>query len=432
MLIGLHRLLYTLIAAFAVPFAFVRLAWRSRREPGYRAHLSERLGFGPALPAVPRIWIHAVSVGETRAALPLVRRINAEIPEARVLLTHTTPAGRATGRELFGSSVDQAWLPYDIPCANRRFLERTRPGLCLLLETEIWPNLLAATRAAGIPAWLVNARLSERSARGYSRAATLTRGALNDLAGIVCQTPAHADRFRRLGAARVSVAGNLKFDFPVPADTAPRAEALRERWGHDRLVWVFGSSREGEEEEILAVLDTAGLPSQSLLVLVPRHPQRFDEVAGLLSARGIDHVRRSSPDPVLPGTRVVLGDSMGEMLAYYASAEAVLMGGTLLEYGGQNLIEVMAVGRPVILGPHTFNFADVASAAVEAGAAVRVDDARAALRAVARLLGDGDRAARMGAAGREFTECHRGALERIWAELPLEQIRTGRSRPGGA
>ena len=411
------RFAYSALLWIALPFVLARLAWRARRQPGYLERLGERFGAAPRTAGNPVIWVHAVSVGETRAAAPLVALLRHDHPGASILLTHMTPTGRATGREIFGETVTQAWLPWDHGFAVRRFLERARPAFGVLLETEIWPNLLAECHARGIPVFLVNARLSARSAAGYGRVARLTREALGNLAGVAAQTEEDALRLEALGAREVAVTGNIKFDLAVPGDIAARAAHLRALFGAGRRVWVAGSTRDGEEALLLEAIEAAGLPADVLVVVVPRHPQRFEEVAQLLASRGNAVARRSLGQPVPAGARFALGDSMGEMLAYYAAADVVFVGGSLKPYGGQNLIEACAVGRPVIFGPHTFNFESAAEAALAEGAGLRARDAREAVAMALALLDDPARRAQLGRRAEQFAQSSRGALGRLGAWL---------------
>ena len=410
------RLAYALAWAIAAPLALVRLAWRSRKQPGYREAIGERFGFYAPVPKAPRIWIHAVSVGETRAAAPLVAALARRHPAHRILLTHMTPTGRATGVELFGDRVERAWLPYDLRFAARRFLAHYRPEVGIVMETEVWPRLFEECAGAGVPVALVNGRLSERSARRYARAPAFARWAFGALSGVAAQTEADAQRFRALGANPVAVTGNVKFDLEVPEVQRALGRELRARFGETRSVWVAGSTREGEE----ALLLDAFAPltaAEALLVIVPRHPQRFDEVAALAAARGLALARRSEGGTIPAQTRVVLGDSMGEMLAYYAAADVVIMGGSLLPYGSQNLIEPCALGKPVVVGPSTYNFQEAADGAVAAGAARAVADAAQAIAAARELSRDAALRNRMGEQGREFVAAHRGAVERVLAWL---------------
>jgi 3-deoxy-D-manno-octulosonic-acid transferase len=404
------RLLYSLAWLLALPFAFLYLLWRSRRQPAYRRHWAERLGWAPRLDGRPVLWVHAVSVGETRAAAPVITALRDRYPDYLVLLTHATPTGRATGRELFGEGVRQAYLPYDFPPLVRLFLQRTRPQLGLIMETEVWPNLLRACRRRDIPVLLVNARLSERSARGYRRFAALTRMALQDLRAIAAQTEADAQRLRDLGAKAIIVTGNVKFDVTPPPDVAAKAAQLKTMFA-GRFVFLCASTREGEEMLLLDAL--ADLPADVLLVLVPRHPQRFAEVAELLRSRGLAWVRRSEGRPAGTDTRVCLGDSMGEMAAYYAAADLCYVGGSLLPLGGQNLIESAAAGCPALIGPHTWNFLEAAEQAVACGAARRVADAVELRTRMLELRADAKARQRMAKAGRDFARSNQGATARI-------------------
>ncbi|MGQ9862260.1 MAG: lipid IV(A) 3-deoxy-D-manno-octulosonic acid transferase, partial [Thiobacillaceae bacterium] len=382
------HLIYTLAWWLILPFAFLHLLWRARRQPDYLRHWGERLGAAPRIAGRPVIWVHAVSVGETRAAAPLIEALRARHPEHTLLLTHTTPTGRLTGAALFGNHVVQAYLPYDLPWCVRRFLQRTAPRLGVILETEIWPNLLKACERRGVPVYLVNARLSERSARGYARFQALARASLARFRGIAAQTAADAERLQGLGAPYVRVAGNLKFDVPPPPDTPYKAAELRAAYGA-RFVFLAASTREDEEALLLDALAALDLPGL-LLVIVPRHPQRFEAVARLVQSHGLALTRRSERRAVTPGCRVFLGDSMGEMAAYYAAADVAYVGGSLLPYGGQNLIEAAAAGVPVLIGPHTWNFAEAAEAAVAGGAALRVKDADGLKQALSALYADAE------------------------------------------
>jgi 3-deoxy-D-manno-octulosonic-acid transferase len=412
------RALYTLLWWLVLPLVPLRLAWRARRERGYGEAIGERFGRprGPRPPGEV-LWIHAVSVGETRAAAPLIERLRRERPQATLLLTGMTAAGREAGRALYGERVVQAWLPYDVPFAVRGFLDHWTPSAGLLVETELWPNLVHACRERGVPLFLVNARLSERSARGYARVAPLARPMVAALAGIAAQTRPDAQRLAALGAARVAVTGNLKFDLARPDAMRLLGDALRTRCGRTRQVWLAASTREGEEALILDALAKHPLASVALLLLVPRHPQRFDEVEALLRSRGFTFVRRSSEVPVPPSTQVVLGDSMGEMLAYCAASDVAFVGGSLLPLGGQNLIEPIAMGVPTLVGPHTFNFAEATARAIEAGAARCVPDAPALVDAVAALFADDSARARMRDAALAFHAAHTGATDRLWQWL---------------
>ncbi|CAN5366399.1 lipid IV(A) 3-deoxy-D-manno-octulosonic acid transferase [soil metagenome] len=423
------RTLYSIAWWLALPLVVARLWWRGRREPGYRQHIAERFSFYSQVSAepssTPLIWIHAVSVGETRATEPLLDALLQAYPDHGILLTHMTATGRATGQELFakhGSRVQQCYLPYDTGWMSGRFLEHFAPHLCVLMETEVWPNLVAQCSARAIPVALVNARLSERSLKKAHRLGGLVIDAARNLAVVGAQTVADAARLQQLGVRNVHVTGSIKFDVTPPAERLQRGAALRSQIGA-RPVLLCASTREGEEALILDALAQAE-PDDTLLVLVPRHPQRFDEVAALIAARKLPMCRRSSLDDasIGPELKVLLGDSMGEMFAYYAACDVSFIGGSLLPLGGQNLIEACAVGKPVLLGPHTFNFTAVSEDAIEAGAALRVTDAAAMLDAAARLLHDAAERRAMAGSAAAFAQLHRGATARTMALLqPLLQ-----------
>ncbi|HSS26993.1 MAG TPA: lipid IV(A) 3-deoxy-D-manno-octulosonic acid transferase [Usitatibacter sp.] len=408
------RAFYAAAWFLATPLVLLRLAWRGRRQRGYLENVGERFGFYRAPPASPVVWVHAVSVGETRAAAPLVEALRERYPAHRILLTHMTPTGLSTGREIFGDSVERAWLPYDVKFAVRRFLAHYRPVVGVIMETEIWPRLLEEAKRAGIPVVLANARLSERSARRYARAPALARWALSNFAGVAAQTQDDAARLAALGARDPLVLGNVKFDLALPDTMVQRGSQFRARFG-DRMVWVAASTREGEEALLLDAFASCGADASVLLVIVPRHPQRFDEVARLAAERGFEVARRSVEGGIAAGVRVAIGDSMGEMLAYYAAADLAIIGGSFLDFGGQNLIEACALGRPVIVGPYTYNFEEAAKGAVAAGAALRVADAAQAMREANGLSTDAARRQSMGAKGLAFVAAHRGAVERLAA-----------------
>jgi len=411
------RRLYSLLWSAALPLAPLRLAWRGRREPGYREHVGERFGrYRDDAP--PRIlWVHAVSLGETRAAAPLVERLRRAHPEATVLLTHMTATGRAAGRELFGDAVRQAWLPYDAPFAVRRFLAHFKPCVGLLMETELWPNLVALARDADVPIYLVNARMSEKSARGYARFPALTRPMFAALSGVAAQTAADAARISALGAPAPVVTGNLKFDAAVADNGEALGREFKGRFGETRPTWVAASTRDGEEAMILDALAARRLPRDALTVIVPRHPQRFGSVADLLRERAVPFVRRSSNAPVTSDIEVVLGDSIGEMAGYFSAADIAFVGGSLLPLGGQNLIEPLCLGLPTLVGPHMFNFADATEKALAAGAAVEVANGEALIAAVAALFEDAPRRRAMREAALAFHAAHRGATDRLLAWL---------------
>ncbi len=423
--------LYRIALLLAAPLIPLRLLWRGRRERGYLVHWGERLALGPT-PVTGALWIHAVSVGEMRAAQPLINALRDAHPDAPVLLTCMTPTGRATAEALYGDFARIVYLPYDYAGLMRRFMRRLQPRAGILMETELWPNLIHAAARAGVPLLLANARLSARSARGYARLPALTRACLERVAVVAAQTDADAARLAALGARTVAVVGNLKFDIAPPAAQLARGAAWRQRWG-SRPVLLAASTREGEEAPLLRAFAEAA-PVDVLLVLVPRHPQRFDAVADLVAAAGLSCQRRSALEGAAldPDTRVLLGDSLGELFAYYVACDVAFVGGSLQPLGGQNLIEAASVGRPVLVGPHTFNFEEATRLAIEAGAALRVGDAAELLANALKLLNDDSLRTRMGEAGLAYAARNCGAAARVAALIAplLADSGTGRSRPG--
>ncbi|UDM51246.1 lipid IV(A) 3-deoxy-D-manno-octulosonic acid transferase [Cupriavidus sp. MP-37] len=421
------RALYSVLWVAVLPLALLRLAWRARKEPGYLQHVGERLGAYGSLPKQgPWLWVHAVSVGETRAAQPLVEALLAAHPHHRLLLTHMTPTGRQTGAQLFGQEprIVQCYLPYDLPWLVRRFMRYFRPQAGMLMETEVWPNLVHGARKAGVPLYLVNARLSPRSYRRTARFGRAAAAMYADFTGVLAQTAGDAERFRALGVPAVQITGNLKFDMqPAPAGVALGGQ-LRKVFGA-RAVLAAASTREGEEAMLLDAFSrweslAPGVPRPALL-LIPRHPQRFDEVAAMAMRAGFSVERRSSLE--LDGAHsplaadLLLGDSMGEMAMYFAASDLAFIGGSLLPLGGQNLIEACAVGTPVLIGPHTFNFAQATEDAIAAGACLRVDNADVLMRTAASVLADPARLAEMRAHAQTFAGLHRGATVRTLAAV---------------
>ncbi len=419
------RWLYTTVLRLAVPLYLLRLLWRARAEPAYRHALGERLGwYGRSLPGpatTGAVWLHAVSLGETRAAAALVDALRVARPGLRLLLTHGTATGLEAGRALLHAGDVQAWLPYDTPGAVARFMAHFRPQVGVLMETEIWPNLLHTAAAMRVPMVLANARLSDRSGRQGERYAALLRPAAATLALVLAQTDADAQRLRHAGAANVRVCGNLKFDMAPPAELLARGRQWRA--AVDRPVLLAAVTRDGEEAALLALwrhLVAAGLPCRPLLVIVPRHPQRFDAVAALVQAAGLRLARRSdwaeAPDHDALQADVWLGDSLGEMPVYYALAQVALLGGSFEPLGGQNLIEAAACGCPLVMGPHTFNFEDAARLSLQAGASMRAPDLPAAVRQGLALLSD-ETQYLMAARAMGFAAEHRGAAIRMAAEI---------------
>jgi 3-deoxy-D-manno-octulosonic-acid transferase len=410
------RLVYGVLTRVAAPAVFAATLVRAAKDPAYRTHLGERFGLGRRL-AMPSIWLHAVSVGEVSAAAALVRALHARHPDVPLVLTTATPTGRAQAATLFGADVEVRFLPYDTAGSVRRFLARIRPLAAIIMETELWPNLLHECGRRGVPVVFASARLAARSVPRYRRFGTLFSAGLRN-AWVAAQSSADADRFIALGAdpARTRVVGNLKFDMRLGEAVAENGRELRRRYLGARPVWTAGSTHEGEEELVLgaqAVLERA--VRGALLVLVPRHPQRFEGVAALLERRGLVFDRRGRSETVRPEAQVLLLDTMGELTAFYAASDVAFVGGSLVPVGGHNLLEPAALGVPVITGTHTQNGPEIARLLIEAGGALEVADAVALAAAAGRLLADPALRERMGESARSFVEAHRGSLARLLA-----------------
>lgn len=419
----MSRLHYSALLYLLLPFTAIKLLWRGLRQTAYLKHWSERYGFYSQTVSRPLIWLHCVSVGETRAAKPLIEALLEKYPAHQILLTHATPTGREAGEQLFPNDkyprISRCYLPYDTPDAVKRFLKHFQPALGLLMETELWFNLIAGCKAQGIPLLLVNARLSERSARGYAKVGMLSAQGLDNLSAIAAQTEQDANRLNDLlgKAGKAVVVGNLKFDVNPPTDEADRGRYLRGLLGIKRPVFLAASTRDGEEALILEAIALSEIDNL-LTLIVPRHPQRFDEVAALLSKHNIPFCRRSefSMGTVagdIPNCSVILGDSMGELFTYYAACDVAFIGGSLLPLGGQNLIEACAMGKPVLIGPHTFNFSDAADYAVQAGAAIRVNNPQALAEKLSLLMSDADARKAMSDAALVFSKSASGATQRL-------------------
>lgn len=423
------KFVYTALIHMVALLLPVKLLWRGLKQPEYRQHVAERYGFYNQSVSGKLIWVHCVSVGETRATQPLIQALLKEYPQHQILMTHGTPTGRETGaqilrEEIASGRVLQAYLPVDTPGAAKRFFAHFKPALGLLMETELWFHLIAEASRRQIPVALLSARLSEKSARGYAKLGKLTQDCLQQLSLVAAQTEADAQRLQALGAKNVMICGNLKFDVTPPADSVANGARLRELLGTDRIVLMAASTREGEEAIILDALKKLE-PTQSrlLLLLVPRHPQRFTEVESLLKERGLRYVLRTEiQQPLDADVQVVLGNSMGEMYTYYAASDFAVMGGSLQPLGGQNLIEAAAMGVPTILGPNMFNFAQVTREAVAANAAVQLADVAELADQVDALAGGVEKRKVMAQAAKGFTLRHRGTTERLIKTI-LELLR---------
>ncbi len=426
------RFLYSILFHLALPLIIVRLWWRGRVEPGYRLHISERfgLGFGDIIKGQRGVvWIHAVSVGEVRAAVPLIEQLRAAFPQRAILLTCMTPTGRRTARELFGEGLFVAYLPYDLAWAMRHVMKRIQPAMLIIMETELWPNLIASARRLNVPSFLVNARLSERSYQRYAKLLpirALASSALQSLVCVLAQSSNDAARFRALGVKQVDITGNMKFDLTIDDDAVTRGAKWRAGL-NGRAVLLLASTRDNEEHMLVEQFQRIAGRSpewlnKPLLVVVPRHPSRFDDVCVRLESNGLAVIRRSQlQDSHLSESfvraDVLLGDSMGEMQAYYAMCDLAIIGGSFQPLGGQNLIEAAALAKPVIIGPSTFNFSDAVARAKEANALIQVSNVKSAIETAKSLLTDKIKLAEMGENAKHFAAAHRGATERTIAEI---------------
>ena len=414
----MNRTLYSLLFHLGLPLVALRLFLRSRKAPAYAQRIGERFALNLPSMAKGGIWVHAVSVGESIAAAPMIRALLKAHPQLPITITCMTPTGSERVRAMFADEprIQHCYLPYDLPWAAGRFLDHIQPRLAVIMETELWPNHIHQCAKRGIPVALANARLSERSARGYARFAGLTRPMLGEMSFIAVQTEVEAERFRQLGARPecVQVTGSIKFDLRIDEQLLPRARDLRAQWqASQRPVWIAASTHEGEDEVILAAhRQLLAQHADALLILVPRHPERFNAVFELCCAQ-FPPCRRSSGEPVSEETAVLLGDTMGELLFLYALADIAFVGGSLVPNGGHNLLEPAALSLPVLSGPHLFNFLEIAAMLREAGALQEVEDAQGLKAQVQRLIELPQDALRMGEAGRAVMQANQGALQRL-------------------
>ncbi|HEY2144474.1 MAG TPA: lipid IV(A) 3-deoxy-D-manno-octulosonic acid transferase [Steroidobacteraceae bacterium] len=408
--------LYSFLIRCAAPIAFAVVLWRGLGDRNYWQGLRERLGWGPAIPKSPTVWLHAVSLGEMSAAAPLIRAIILQHPQFPVVLTTATPAGRARAQALFGDSVDIRFLPYDTPGSVRRFLARIRPRLGVIMETELWPNLFGECEQRGIPLLLASARLSAKSVSRYRRLRALFGGVFKGNVAIAAQSAADAQRFVSIGAAaaQTHVIGNVKFDLQLDAGNIEQGKQLRAAYGAGREVWIAGSTHAGEEELMLEAQSLLKAQQRNaLLILVPRHKDRFAAIADLLTRRGVRFARRSSRDSVSADTEVLLADTVGELPTLYAAADAAFVGGSLVPIGGHNLLEPAALGLPVLTGPSHFNGKEIAQMLLQQGAAIEVANAADLAAALLRLFDDPAERQRMGSRGSGVVAANRGSVQRL-------------------
>ena len=419
----MNRTLYTALFYLGLPLVAIRLWLRARKAPAYAKRIGERFTYRMPTLQPGGIWVHAVSVGESIAAAPMIRALLERYPTLPITVTCMTPTGSERIQALFSNEprIQHCYLPYDLPCAAARFLDRVQPRLAVIMETELWPNHIHQCAKRGIPVALANGRLSQRSAKGYGRFSKLTAPMLAEMSLLAVQTEAEAQRFRDLGARSetVEVTGSIKFDLTIDPQLLQRAAELRSQWqAQDRPVWIAASTHEGEDEVVLdAHRRLLGRHPDALLILVPRHPERFNSVFDLCQREGFATVRRSTGANVDAQTSVLLGDTMGELLFLYALADSAFVGGSLMPNGGHNLLEPAALAKPVLSGPHLFNFLDIAAQLRDAGALAEVDDAEGLAVEVQRLFELPRDAQRMAEAGLAVMRRNQGALQRLLDSL---------------
>ena len=416
------RIVYNLLLLLALPLVWLRLFVRARSEPAYAERRAERWGRLPDNVGRDVVWFHTVSAGEAIGAAPMIRALKTRMPEKRFLVTAATPTGSEQVVDRLGDIVDHCYAPYDHPRAVARFLRRVEPRALALMETELWPNILHQTKRRGVPICLVNARLSERSARRYARVSGLTRSMLQDIDHLFCQYPETARRFETLGAAkaRLEVTGSIKFDLDIPADLDSEVARLRHAWTPDRQAWIAGSTHPGEEEVVLCShAELLHRFPELLLVLVPRHPRRVEDVAKLCGREGLSSVRLSEGSSGKEKAQVLIVDVMGQLLYWYGVAQAAFLGGSLVPVGGHNPIEAAVHGTPMLMARHRFNFAEITQQFEQAGCLTAVA-ADSLAGAVAILLADSELRRAQGEAARGVIDANRGASDKLLARL--EQI----------
>lgn len=404
--------LYNILSYLAMPWVLMRLLYKSIKYPAYRHRLLERYGFVSRMEQC--IWFHAVSVGESIAAKPLIKKCLETYPNIPVLVTNMTPTGSERVQDMFGDKIKNVYVPYDIPGAVKRFLNRTQPKILVLIETELWPNLLRYTHQKKIPIVLVNARLSQKSAEGYQRFGDMTTVMLHSLRHVAVQNQEDAQRFIDLGLSedKITVAGSVKYDVTIPPTILEKARSLKNELG-DRPVWVAASTHAGEENQVLDAFDQilAALPN-ACLILVPRHPNRFKAVSELLAQRQHEVAKRSQTDCANQTTQVLMGDTMGEMLLFMAVADVAFIGGSFVEVGGHNSLEAAALAKPVLQGPISYNFAEITRLLKAAGALHEVQNEYALAEQVIELFNNSAKRKTMGQAGQSVVESNRGSVEK--------------------
>ena len=411
------RFLYTIVITVILPFALLRLFILGFRNSAYRERWQERLGlFRFRAQGAPVIWLHAVSVGETNAASPLLAKLLQEYPGYRILVTTVTPTGAQTLNMHFGEEIDHLYFPFDLPFIVRRFLNAVQPSLLVLMETEIWPNLCFECKRRQIPVMLINARLSEKSARRYRQVASLTNDTLNNISLIAAQTKNDGERFVLLGMPqdKIVITGNLKFDVAIPQSVSEQSEVIKRYFSTNRLVWIAASTQEGEEEAVLdAHLSILERRPDVILILAPRHPERANKIAALCVERRLKFLRKTDRLPFAAGHQVFLLDTLGELQAHYAAADVAFVGGSLVNRGGQNMMEPASLGIPVLAGPFTYNFTEITQMLMDAGGLQVVHDTRELSELVCKFLDDANLRHDAGEKARLVIKANQGNLPKI-------------------
>ncbi len=410
------RHLYSATLYLLTPFYLAYLYWRGRRAPAYRDRIAERFGFYDTEVKENPIWIHAVSVGEAQAALPMIQKLKERFPSHPILMTTTTPTGSTRIKETLGDEVMHVYVPYDVPCAVGRFLEAMKPSIAIFMETEIWPNIIHRCKEMAIPVVLANARMSKRSAKGYAKLGHFMREVMSQIDLVAAQSQSDGARLIGLGARTdiMRVTGSVKFDMHLPASIKEQGEVLRRDWGVERSIWIAASTRQGEDEQILdAFAKICHDRPESLLVLVPRHPERFDSIAALCEKRGFNIQRRSKHRPCTNDIDIYIGDTMGDLTLMYAASDVAFVGGSLVQTGGQNPIEAAALGLPVIMGPSLYNFSEVTRMLRESEALEIVDDSEQLAETVLNYFNDSSLRTQRGENAYAVVQRNRGAMERL-------------------
>ncbi|MEE9452746.1 MAG: lipid IV(A) 3-deoxy-D-manno-octulosonic acid transferase [Gammaproteobacteria bacterium] len=407
------RNLYTIILYLVTPFLLLRLYWRGRQNAGYRQRWYERFGYLASPQKPVDLWLHAVSVGEVIATIPLVKQLQLENPTTRILVTTTTPTGSMRVQQVLGDTVEHVYLPYDLPVAVKRFLKAWQPRLAIIMETELWPNMLHYCGHTNTPVLIANARLSERSARGYAKISSLARAMMSHITLLLAQDKTDAQRFIDLGLdpERVRISGSIKFDISIPTQIIDAGKQLRQKWGKQRPVVVAASTHSGEDEQILAAFNTVRQDfADAVLIIVPRHPERFDKVASLCQQAGFNTVMRTNSEQYSENMDILVGNTMGEMLLFYAAADVAFVAGSLIPHGGHNVLEPAAMSKAIITGPHVFNFTTINALLSEAQAIISVNDAQQLATAVIKLFREQPIRQQMGRSASQVVEKNRGAL----------------------